>query len=154
MKGTLKSEIARFSPASVIAAQAPSLAVGVILATVALAIAFTILTSDWIGPRRFSGPLMLMLFAVAAVCIFGRGLLDAARSGPAVEVENGRLKAFTGGVGEMPLSEVVRANVTGRGSSRRVVVFGPSGPRLVVRADLMKPDARSIADAIMAARSR
>jgi hypothetical protein len=153
MKATPKSEIARFSPAAAIAAQAPSLAVGVFLATAALAFAFTILTSDSIGPRRFSGPLMLILFAVAAVCIFGRGLLDAVRSGPAVEVEDGRLKAFTGGIGEMPLSEVVRANVTGGGSSRRVVVFGQSGPRLVIRADLMKPDARSIADGIMDAKS-
>lgn len=95
---------------------------------------------------------MLMAFAVAAVCIFGRGLLDAARSGPAVEVEDGQLRAFTSGVGEMPLSEVVRVKVTGRGFSRRVIVFGQSGPRLVIRADLMKPDAQSIADGIMAAK--
>lgn len=152
MQGPPKSEIARFSPAAAIAAQAPSLAIGAFLATASLAMAFSILTSDWIGRGRFSAPLMLMVFAVAAVCIFGRGLLNATRSGPAVEVVGGRLRAFTSGFGEIALSEVVRVKVAGHGFSRRVIVFGQYGPRLVIRADLMKPDARSIADGIMAAK--
>jgi len=147
-----ESVIARFSPAKVIAAQIPSLAIAACLATAALAIAFTVLTSEGINPRRFSGTLALVAFAVAAAYIFGRGLIDAARSGPAVEIDDGRLRAFTTGFGGMPLSEIVHVRVTGRGVSRRVVVFGQSGPRLVIRADLMTPDARSIADAIMASK--
>ena len=153
MKSAPNLEIARFAPAKAIAGQAPSLVIGMCLATAALAIAFSILTSDEIGDRRFSGPLLLIVFAVAVACIFGRGLIDATRSGPAVEVEEGRLRAFTIGFGEMLLSEVSHVKIIGRGRSCRVIVFGQSGPRLVIRADLMRPDAQSIANAIVAAKT-
>lgn len=153
MTGTPKIEIARFAPGRAIAKQVPSLAIGIGLAVAALVMAFAVLASDEIGRSRFSGPLLLIVFAIGSAIIFGRGLIDAARSGPAVEVADGRLRAFTVGFGEMLLSDVSHVRVTGCGSSRRVVVFGPSGPRLIIRADLMSPDAHTIADGIMAARS-
>lgn len=152
MHGQTHTEIARFSPAAAFAAHASSLAIGALLIATALAFAFTLLTSELMGRATLTAPIMLVVFAVACACVFGRGLVDMARSGPAVVAEDGRLKAFTVGFAEMPLSEIVHVKVAGRGFSRRVIVFGERGPRLVIRADLMKPDARSIANGIMAAK--
>ena len=97
--------------------------------------------------------MMLTLFGVGAICVLGRGLVEAGLSGPAVEIEEGRLRAFTVGFAEMKVSEISNVRITGRGKSRRVVVHGEDGPRLLIRADIMKPDARTIAQAIRDARS-
>ena len=152
MPDSPKSPIATFAPGKVLATQAPSLAFGLLVAAGALIAAFAVLSSDGITPRsRIAAPLMLMFFGAASVGIFGRGLVDAGRSGPAVEIRGGRLRAFTVGFAEMPVSEISHVRVVGRGRSRRVVVYGSAGPRLVIRADIMSPDARTIAHAIMKA---
>lgn len=128
--------------------------IGLGLMTLAMIAAFSVLTSDELVARsKPSAALLLFLFGVAALFVFGRGLGDAMREGPAVEIESGRLRAFTTGFGEMDVLDITRVKITGRGKSLRIIVFGEQGPRLAIRADIMSPDPKVIAQAIMAART-
>jgi len=123
MPDSPKSPIATFAPGKVLATQAPSLAFGLLVAAGALIAAFAVLSSDGITPRsRIAAPLMLMFFGAASVGIFGRGLVDAGRSGPAVEIRGGRLRAFTvgdAGVGDLPRQGGWARQVASRGGLRK-----------------------------------
>lgn len=152
MRKQAGAPIAWFVPGRSIARLLPSLAVGVSLALVAQVFAWDILTSDWATPRtRVVAPPMLALFGVAALVAFGWKLPEAARAGVAVLVDGDTLRAFTGYDGAIRLQEIWDVRPSRSGGKSSVLVYDEGGLRLVIRADLMRPDARVIAKAIKAA---
>ncbi len=149
MRKDQASIIARFAPAKALARRTPRLLLGA-----GLGVASFYFASVFVGSELFhhrSGLVAFLLisaFGVVGAGIVVQGLVDVFRGGPAVEVENAALRAFTGRFRELALADLTQAKAVGQGASSRVVVYDGDGPRLVVRADIMKPGAKTIAAVI------